>query len=66
LRSDCLALLKSGGALVMKVFEGEAYPDLLKRSRLLFRGVKGFKPKATRDVSREMYVIGTGYRGGNA
>ncbi len=60
------AVLKSGGALVMKVFEGEAYPDLLKRSQSLFRGVKGFKPKATRDVSREMYVIGTGYRGGNA
>lgn len=57
------SVLKPGGSLCMKVFEGEAYPDLLRRTQALFRGVKGFKPKATRDVSREMYVIATGFKG---
>ncbi len=50
-------LLKPGGNLAMKVFEGEAYPELLSRTGGMFRTVKGFKPKASRDVSREMYVV---------
>lgn len=56
-------LLRPGGNLAMKVFEGEAYPDLLKRTVGLFREAKGFKPKASRDVSREMYIVGHGYKG---
>ncbi len=56
------ALLKPGGNLAMKAFEGEEYPQLLKEAGAMFRSVKGFKPKASRDVSREMYVIGEGYR----
>jgi 23S rRNA (uridine2552-2'-O)-methyltransferase len=59
----CPALVEEGGSLAMKVFEGEAYPDLLERTRGLFADVKGFKPKASRDASREMYVIGKGFRG---
>jgi len=51
------------GRLAMKVFEGEAYPDLLERTRALFTEVKGFKPKASRDASREIYVIARGFRG---
>jgi 23S rRNA (uridine2552-2'-O)-methyltransferase len=54
-------LLKTGGSTVMKVFEGEAYPDLMTRHRDLFTSVKGFKPKASRDVSTEMYIVATGY-----
>jgi 23S rRNA (uridine2552-2'-O)-methyltransferase len=56
-------LLRPGGNLVMKVFEGEEYAPLLRETEKLFRVVKGFKPKASREVSREMYVIGEGYRG---
>lgn len=59
----CDELLKPGGRLAMKVFEGEAYPDLLGRTRSMFEKVKGFKPKASRDVSTEMYIIGEGYKG---
>jgi 23S rRNA (uridine2552-2'-O)-methyltransferase len=58
-------LLKPGGNIVMKVFEGEEYPTLLRETHSLFATVKGFKPKASRDVSREMYLIGEGYRGAN-
>lgn len=56
------SLLKPGGNLVMKVFEGEEYAPLLRETERLFRFVKGFKPKASRDVSVEMYVIAEGYR----
>ena len=55
-------ILGPGGGLVMKVFEGEAYKDLLDRTGAMFDQVKGMKPKASRDVSREMYVVAQGYR----
>ena len=59
-------VLKPGGNVIMKVFEGEAYPALLRRASGLFRECKGYKPRATREVSREMYVIGSGFRAGAA
>jgi 23S rRNA (uridine2552-2'-O)-methyltransferase len=58
------SLLARGGSCVMKVFEGEAYPDLLRETGRMFAEVKGLKPEASRDVSREMFVVATGYRGG--
>lgn len=58
-------LLKPTGALVIKVFEGSEYPRFLKDLRERFARVKGFKPRASRDVSVEMYVIGEGYQGSN-
>jgi 23S rRNA (uridine2552-2'-O)-methyltransferase len=56
-------LLKRGGNLVMKVFEGESYPALLQRCHLLFESCKGFKPKASRSESVEMYIVAQDYRG---
>lgn len=56
-------LLRPGGGLAMKVFEGGAYPRLLAETARLFASAKGFKPKASRDVSREMYIVATGYKG---
>jgi len=58
------SVVKTGGNLAMKVFEGERYPDLLERTKGLFATCKGFKPKATREVSREMYIVATGLRPG--
>ncbi|MCA9311988.1 MAG: RlmE family RNA methyltransferase [Phycisphaerales bacterium] len=55
-------LLRKNGHLVMKVFEGGEYPGLLRRTQRLFGKVKGYKPKASRDVSREMYVVAHYYR----
>lgn len=62
----CPALLRSGGNAVIKIFEGEAYPDVLERMKSLFEKVRGFKPKASRSDSTEMYLIGHGYRSGSA
>lgn len=55
-------LLKPGGDLVMKVFEGESYPALLARVRAWFKKCKGFKPKASRSESVEMYIVARDYR----
>lgn len=56
------ALLKRGGNLTMKVFEGEEYPALLRETAAMFDSAKGFKPKASRDVSSEMYIVAHGYK----
>jgi 23S rRNA (uridine2552-2'-O)-methyltransferase len=56
-------LLKPGGNLVMKFFEGELSAELLSRTKKLFEHAKAFKPKASRSESFEMYVIALGYRG---
>ena len=50
-------LLKPHGNLVMKVLEGEAYPELLERCSQMFEQAKGFKPKASRAISTEMFVV---------
>lgn len=56
------ALLKPWGPMVVKVFEGEAYPEFLQTAARSFKTAKGFRPKATRDVSREMFVIARGFQ----
>jgi len=56
------AMLKPGGNLTMKAFEGEEYGQLLRETAACFSSVKGFKPKASRDVSVEMYIVAHGYR----
>lgn len=53
-------LLRPGGNLAMKIFEGADYGEVLREARALFKTTKGFKPKASRDASREMYIIGLG------
>jgi 23S rRNA U2552 (ribose-2'-O)-methylase RlmE/FtsJ len=57
------AVLRPGGNLAMKVLEGEPYPALLRDTAVMFASCKGLKPKATRDVSREIYIVGLGYKG---
>lgn len=55
--------LKTGGHLAMKVFEGAEYPALLSETGAMFERCKGFKPKACRDVSREIYVVAERFKG---
>jgi 23S rRNA (uridine2552-2'-O)-methyltransferase len=55
-------LLKPGGHFVMKAFEGEEYGDLLRETERVFAQVKGFKPKASREISVEMYIVAHSYR----
>jgi len=50
-------LLKPGGNLIMKVLEGEAYPELLKRCANSFDTARGYKPKASRAISTEIFIV---------
>lgn len=59
----CPHVLRPGGRLLMKVLEGEASPELIKRTRTYFEAAGTTKPKASRDVSREMFIWGIGYGG---
>ncbi len=56
-------LLAPGRGLAMKIFEGQEYPGVLRETKGLFRDARGFKPKASRDASREMFIVGKGYKG---
>lgn len=53
-------LLKEGGHLVMKVFEGSDYPDLVRRTGSCFSEVRPMRPPASRSVSREMFIVAKG------
>ena len=55
-------MLKTGGNLVMKVLEGESYPELLNRAIDSFDTAKGYKPKASRSISSEMFIVCLGRR----
>ena len=57
------ALLKPGGALIVKALKGGAEADLLAEMKRSFAGVRHVKPPASRSDSRETYVVATGFRG---
>jgi 23S rRNA (uridine2552-2'-O)-methyltransferase len=53
--------LKPGGALVVKVFQGEGLDELLLEMRRSFDRVVGRKPKSSRSASREQYLVAKGF-----
>jgi len=57
----CSALLRPGGNVLMKILEGEPTPEVIKRTKNMFREAGTTKPKASRDVSREIFIWGKGY-----
>lgn len=52
-------VLRPGGNLAMKILEGAMYNEVLQRTKTMFPDARGFKPKSSREVSREMYIVGT-------
>ena len=50
--------LRTGGNLVIKIFQGGGQEEVLKTMRGIFTKAKAFKPKACRDDSFEIYLIG--------
>lgn len=55
-------ILKYKGNMIMKVFQGEGYPELLKDIKNKFKTVKTTKPPSSRKKSGEMYIVGRGFR----
>lgn len=56
----CQLHLKSEGALVVKVFHGAGYDQVVNLFKSSFKLVKPFKPKASRAKSSENFLIGIG------
>ena len=56
------AHLKPEGALVVKVFHGSGYTQLVQLFKDTFRVVKPVKPKASRDRSSETFLVGIGLK----
>ncbi|MCE1244599.1 23S rRNA (uridine(2552)-2'-O)-methyltransferase RlmE [Oryzomicrobium sp.] len=54
--------LKPDGAFLVKCFQGEGYPEYLKAMRDTFATVATRKPKASRDRSVEIYLLGKGLK----
>ena len=55
-------LLESGGNIYIKVFEGEDFREFVDSVRKSFKTVKIVKPKSSRSESREVFVLGMGFK----
>jgi 23S rRNA (uridine2552-2'-O)-methyltransferase len=53
----CRAHLAPEGAFLVKVFQGEEFAGLLKEMKAMFREVRTLKPSASREESRETYLL---------
>lgn len=60
LRSWERGVLSTGGALVMKILEGSGTKEFSDSLRPYFTKVGFLRPKATRQESREVYIVCTG------
>ncbi len=54
--------LKPEGVLVVKLFHGSGYSQLVKLFKERFRAVKPIKPKASRSKSSETFLVGIGLK----
>jgi 23S rRNA (uridine2552-2'-O)-methyltransferase len=59
-------ILAPGGAFIAKVFQGGTETQLLADLKRDFAVVRHVKPAASRADSSELYVLATGFRGGEA
>ena len=54
--------LKPGGAILVKLFQGEGFQEYLQSLRDNFEKVIMRKPKASRSRSKEIYALATGFK----
>lgn len=54
-------MLKPGGAMLVKIFHGSGFDELVKQARSSFAKVVIRKPSASRSRSKETYLLAKGY-----
>ena len=54
--------LKPSGALLVKCFNGSGYSQIVEKFRAEFKTVSPKKPKASRDKSSEIFLLGRGIK----
>ncbi len=55
-------LLHENGSFYCKVFQGEDFPAFVQECKPLFADVRVMKPQSSRTESREVFVLGTGFK----
>jgi 23S rRNA (uridine2552-2'-O)-methyltransferase len=55
-------VLKPGGTFVAKIFQGAEFEDARNAVREVFDKVRIIRPKATRDESYEVFLVGLGFQ----
>ncbi|MDH5474005.1 MAG: 23S rRNA methyltransferase, partial [Gammaproteobacteria bacterium] len=55
-------VLNPGGGLLVKLFQGEGFDDYIHTMKQHFAKLVMRKPKASRDRSREIYALATGFK----
>jgi 23S rRNA (uridine2552-2'-O)-methyltransferase len=58
----CRTQLEPEGAFLVKVFQGEEFAGVLKEMKDVFREVRTVKPSASREASRETYLLARGLK----
>jgi 23S rRNA (uridine2552-2'-O)-methyltransferase len=61
-RDFAIQALKPGGDLLLKLFEGEGVTEFRRDLQEHFSKVSTRTPKASRDISREFYVLARSYK----
>ncbi len=56
------SILRPGGNFFVKVFQGRTLKEFIDEVKQYFKVVKLVKPKASREKSAELYVLGMNYR----
>ena len=56
-------ILENNGNILIKVFQGEEFKNLIEELRKKFKVLKTTKPSSSRKKSSEMYVFGLKYKG---
>ena len=59
----CRDRLQNEGVFLVKVFQGVEFASLLKELKSMFRDVRTLKPAASREESRETYLLARGLKG---
>jgi 23S rRNA (uridine2552-2'-O)-methyltransferase len=55
--------LKPGGTVLIKIFQGEGFNEFYAQMRREFAKIVTRKPQASRSESREIYLLGRGFKG---
>jgi 23S rRNA (uridine2552-2'-O)-methyltransferase len=55
-------VLKPGGTFMCKIFQGEEFKEFSDTVKSQFKRHKIFKPQSSRKESKEIFIIGVGYK----
>ena len=56
-------VLKPGGSFMCKIFQGEEFKEFSDIVRNRFKRYKIFKPRSSRKESKEIFIVGMGFKG---